>query len=101
MSMNILKLRVARTREHAQSQVNVTGNKKEEMITCQITKGQRLKGDAQSHTEHKYSLFKSGGQLVTVVELGSEWRASEEGGEKDRSRLVSKTIMVVSPAPEL
>ena len=89
---------MARTREHTQSQVNVTGNKKEEVITCQITKGQRLRGDAQSHTEHKYSLFKSGGQLVTVVELGSEWRASEEGGE-DRSRLVSKTIMVVSPVP--
>lgn len=89
---------MARTREHTQSQVNVTGNKKEEVITCQITKGQRLRGDAQSHTEHKYSLFKSGGQLVTVVELGSEWRASEEGGE-DRSRLVSKTIMVVSPGP--
>lgn len=92
---------MARTREHTQSQVNVTGNKKEEMITCQITKGQRLKGDAQSHTEHKYSLFKSGGQLVTVVELGSEWRASEEGGEKTDPDWFPRQSWLFPPAPEL
>lgn len=101
MSMNILNWGWLGLEEHTRSQVDVIGNKKEEVITCQITKGQRLRGDAQSHTEHKYSLFRSGGRLVTVLELGSEWRASEEGGRrKDRSRLVSKTIRVVSPGPQ-
>ena len=77
------------------------GNKKEEVITCQITKGQRLRGDAQSHTEHKYSHFRNGGRLVTVLELGSEWRASEERGEKTEPDWFPRQSWLFPPAPKL
>ena len=53
MNRNILGWGWVGGEEHSQSQITLIENKNEEVIMCQITKGQMLTEDAQSHTERQ------------------------------------------------